>query len=171
MTHIPARGWISVFFSRLPVQQDIWHCRAKISLHLMVTCSQKNIRGSGGWGGGAIMRLALQALGPGLDRFERTASHKSIFTRQPRRGSWAGLIPRVPVINCNPSFLFRAHNNQRLGGSRPPQHHIYSNNNVTALSASAAYHCCNLMIINIQHMTVEGRRLAMIGWFSQQATG
>lgn len=98
----------------------------------------------------AIMRLAPHAQRLGLDRSQRTASHKSIFTR------WLlGWIDSkgVPVIICNPSFLFKAHKNQRLGGTRPPQYHIYSNNNVTALSPAAPYHCSYLMIINIQYMT------------------
>lgn len=118
----------------------------------------------------AIMRLAPQALRLGLDRSQRTASHKSIFTRRTWQSFWAGLILRVSVIIFNPSFLFKAHKNQRLGGTRPPQYHIYSNNNVTALSPTAPYHCSYLMIINIQYMTgeraEEKHSLALIGCFS-----
>lgn len=130
----------------------------------MVTLSQNNTRGLR-----AIMRLAPQAPRLGLDRSQRTASHKSIFTR--RLLGWID-SKGVPVIICNPGFLFKAHKNQRLGGTRPPQYHIYSNNNVTALSPAAPYRCSYLMIINIQYMTGERAQgehsFALIECFSQQ---
>lgn len=82
-------------------------------------------------------------------------------------------LEEVPVIICNPSFLFKARKNQRLGGTPAPQYHIYSNNNVTALSPTAADHCSYLMIINIQYMTGQQEwgehSFSLIVCFSQQA--
>lgn len=107
------------------------------------------------------MRLAPQAPRLQLDGSQGTAPHKSIFTRQ-----LLGWIDSkgVPVIMCNPSFLFKARKNQRLGGAQPPQYHIYSNNNVSAFSPAAPQCCFHLMIINTAHDRVTDTGTARM-WF------